>query len=119
MLLPEALSRRVIEMQEQEGVRVPELTSSKIPDSLRELLPYAQILGVGDDGVRGNIAELLLRELSDADADALIDIVTRRHKELSEWFDSEKSPHSDEWSALWCLDDLVADILDRRDAAGW
>jgi len=62
----EALAQiaRVISEEEcsKAGIFRPQLVLDDVPPAIRRLLPHAEILGVGDDRVRGKIFDLVSHE---------------------------------------------------------
>jgi hypothetical protein len=87
---------------ERYGIVMPPLDPSAVPEDVRPLLPHAEILGIGDDGARGEIFE----EVS-ADYLALVRRVIRNSNAFKQWYlAAEETPkrHSPEVAAIgWML----------------
>jgi hypothetical protein len=73
------------------------LDSSRVPESLRHLVPFAEQWGIGDDVERMQFIE----RSSPPEREALASVLEPHHQEITRWLDSFGSaPMSDEAAAF-------------------
>ena len=75
-----------------------QLDPEEVPSALRDLIPFAETWGIGDDIIRADFEE----KSADVEKDRFRSAITGRTAEISAWLDSlpEGGPMSDEAAAF-------------------
>jgi hypothetical protein len=83
----------------REDVPCLSLDSAAVPALLRPLVPHAEILGVGDDPVRGEIVE----ELEPEYLRGVGRLVGSCSPDFDEWMEAQRTPYAPEYIAFSCM----------------
>lgn len=95
-----------------------QLDSSNIPDDLRNLIPYAEKWGIGDDIIRNDFIE----KATDAEKQELHDALFEPYERITAWLDSFNSGAMSEEAAAFmymqlALDEMGMYILEEKEKA--
>jgi hypothetical protein len=74
--LLEQARREALRVCDEYGSELPQIDPNDVPPDVRSLVPHANILGVGDDPVRGEIVEAVGKEYLDL---ARAELQSHRH----------------------------------------
>lgn len=82
------------------------LNPENVPSGFRDLIPYAEKWGIGDDAIRGDYEE----KAPGSQKKELGNVLRGRTREINEWLDSLKSSMSDEAAAFMYMLSAAAEM---------